>query len=958
MSEINSNSNSLCKEQYTKHQSQYFAWQLTRRLDSENEDKLTGAIMDAQIDLNPHQVDAALFAFRNPLSNGVILADEVGLGKTIEAGLVIAQKWAERRRRILIIVPANLRKQWHQELQEKFGIDAIILDGDSYKKAKKEGYKNPFDIEEGVVICSYQFAKAKADDIQMIPHWDLAVIDEAHRLRNVYKKGNKIAKAIADALRNTYKVMLTATPLQNSLLELYGMVSIIDEKIFGDLDSFRIKYGRVNDANSFGELRKRIKPVCKRTLRNDVKAYVKYTKRIPMIEEFTPSSNEQLLYQMVSSYLRRPNLNALPDGQRQLISMVMWKLLASSSFAIAGALNTIRKRLLEGLTDQSVTQAFESEYEAFVETKEEWDDDDQYSTPLADRQSILDEIEELGSYIELAESIDDNAKGEKLLDALKIAFQKLYEIGAQEKAIIFTESRKTQDYLLRTLEKSQYKDGIVLFNGTNNDAQAKKIYKDWIDKHTGSDKITGSKSSDTRAALVEYFRDQGKIMIATEAASEGVNLQFCSLVINYDLPWNPQRIEQRIGRCHRYGQKHDVVVLNFIDSTNEADKRVHQLLKKKFNIFDGVFGASDEVLGAIENGVDFERRIKKIYDNYRDAQDVQREFDKLQEDLSHEINLQMVNTREKLFEHFDEDVLQNIKVDTIKSLDKYERMLLALTKSELEGYLDLIDGGFVVKNLPPQAPKEIPIGEYELPRRKGDAHLYRLKHPLAQWAIENAKAHQLEPSHLVFGADAKDTMVSVVQELKGQSGQLKATKITVESMRRAEDYVVLTGFNDASTTEAMSSEVLEKLMAFPVLRSSSGPFLEAPQLQDQLSRRKTEILGEITSRNLQYFEDEVEKLEAWSDDLKVVLEQDIKETDREIREVRRTAKIAPDLNEKLHWQKRLKDLEKLRNRKRRDLFDKQDEVDDRREELISGLEEKMNQKIEECHLFTITWEVV
>ncbi|WP_255558175.1 SNF2-related protein [Zhongshania aquimaris] len=953
-----SNSGIPCKEQYTKHQAQYFAWQLTRRLDSENEDKLTGAIMDAQIDLNPHQVDAALFAFRNPLSNGVILADEVGLGKTIEAGLVIAQKWAERRRRILIIVPANLRKQWHQELQEKFGVEATILDGDSYKKAKKDGRKNPFDMQEGVVICSYQFAKAKADDIQMIPQWDLAVIDEAHRLRNVYKKGNKIAKAIAEAIGNTYKVMLTATPLQNSLLELYGMVSIIDEKIFGDLDSFRIKYGRINDATSFSELRQRIKPVCKRTLRKDVEAYVKYTKRIAMVEEFTPSANEQLLYKRVSNYLRRPNLNALPDGQRQLISMVMWKLLASSSFAIAGALDTIRKRLLEGLTDQSLTKAFEAEYEAFVETREEWDDDDQYSTPLADRQSVLDEIEELGAYIKLAESISDNAKGEKLLDALKIAFQKLSEIGAKEKAIIFTESRKTQDYLLRTLKKSQYKDGIVLFNGTNNDAQAKEIYKAWITKHAESDKITGSKTSDTRAALVEYFCDQGKIMIATEAAAEGVNLQFCSLVINYDLPWNPQRIEQRIGRCHRYGQKHDVVVLNFIDSTNEADKRVHELLRLKFNIFDGVFGASDEVLGAIENGVDFERRIKNIYDNYREAHDIQREFDKLQEDLAHEINLQMVNTREKLFEHFDEDVLQNIKVDTNRSLDKYERMLLALTRSELDGHIGDIEGGFVVNTLPPQAPKDIPTGEYELPRRKGDCHLYRLKHPLAQWAIEKAKSHQLEQSHLVFCANAKDTKVSVVQELRGQSGQLKATKLTVESMKRAEDYIVLTGFNDAAKSEAMSQEVLEKLMAFPISNIHSASFVESPHLQDQLSRRKTEILGEITNRNLQYFEAEVEKLEAWSDDLKVVLEQDIKETDREIREVRRTAKVAPDLNEKLHWQKRLKDLERLRNKKRRDLFDKQDEVDDRREELITVLEEKMNQKIEEHHLFTITWEVI
>ncbi len=957
-----SSSEPNCKEQYSKHQAQYFAWQLTRRLDSEDEDKLTGAIMDAQIDLNPHQVDAALFAFRNPFSNGVILADEVGLGKTIEAGLVIAQKWAERRRRILIIVPANLRKQWHQELQEKFGVEAVILDGDSYKKAKKEGQKYPFDIEEGVVICSYQFAKAKADDIKRIPHWDLAVIDEAHRLRNIYKKGNKIAKAIAEAIGNTYKIMLTATPLQNSLLELYGMVSIIDEKIFGDLDSFRIKYGRINDAASFSQLRQRIKPVCKRTLRKDVKAYVKYTKRIAMVEEFTPSENEQELYRLVSEYLRRPNLNALPSGQRQLISMVMWKLLASSSFAIAGALGTIIKRLENDIDEQQkeegVFNDLNADYEVLRETSEEWSENSSADSKEnnSNLQSIREEIEELKSFKTLAENIGPNSKGNKLLEALKIAFENLKKLGAQEKAIIFTESRKTQDYLLRALESSPYKGGIVLFNGTNNDAQAKEIYRNWLTKHSGSDKVTGSKTSDTRAALVEYFREQGKIMIATEAASEGVNLQFCSLVINYDLPWNPQRIEQRIGRCHRYGQKHDVVVLNFIDTTNEADRRVHELLKLKFNIFDGVFGASDEVLGAIENGVDFERRIREIYENCQHPDDTQRAFDKLQQDLAHEINAQMVNTREKLFEHFDEDVLQKIKVDTDKSLDKYEQMLLALTKSELAGYLKELDGGFVINELPSNAPQEIPTGEYELPRRNGDSHIYRLKHPLAQWSIEKAKAHKLEQAHLIFCSDAKATKVSVVQDLKGKSGQLKASRVTIESMKRAEDFIVLTGLTDSG--EAVNSEVLEKLLAFPITKTVESSFSESALLKEQLSRRKTEIVSEITQRNLQYFEDEVDKLDAWADDLKVVLEQDIKETDREINEVRRTAKLAPDLNDKLYWQKRQKELEKLRNKSRRELFDKQDEVDDSRDKLISSLEEKMNQKIEEKQLFTITWEIV
>lgn len=948
---------------YSQHQAQYFAWQLTRRLDSADEDKLTGAIMDAQIDLNPHQVDAALFAFRNPLSNGVILADEVGLGKTIEAGLVIAQKWAERRRRILIIVPANLRKQWHQELQEKFGVEGLILEGDSYKKAKKEGVKNPFDVGERIVICSYQFAKAKADDIMNVPGgWDLAVIDEAHRLRNVYKKGNKIAAAIRDALGSTFKVMLTATPLQNSLLELFGMVSIIDEKVFGDLDSFRIKYGRLNDNLSFNELRQRIQPVCKRTLRKDVEAYVPYTKRIAMVEEFTPSSDEQKLYRLVSAYLQRPNLNALPSGQRQLISMVMWKLLASSSFAIAGALNSIITRLEDDLksddAEAGVFHDLNADYESLDETAEEWSDDES-SDALSEntnRQSIIDEINELKSFKDLAENIRNNSKGEALLKALKIAFEKLNELGAAEKAIIFTESRKTQDYLLELLENSEYKDGIVLFNGTNSDSQAKEIYKDWLAKHKGSDKITGSKTADTRAALVEYFKEQGKIMIATEAAAEGVNLQFCSLVINYDLPWNPQRIEQRIGRCHRYGQKHDVVVLNFIDSTNPADQRVHELLKLKFKIFDGVFGASDEVLGAIENGVDFERRIKKIYDTCRDPDEIKAAFDKLQQDLAHEINAQMVNTREQLFENFDEDVLQRLKMDTEASLDKYEQMLLALTQTELSKHLQLVDGGFVINSLPEDAPENIPTGEYELPRRDGDCHLYRLKHPLAQWAIDTAKAKSLDQAHIVFDTSARETKVSVVEELKGQTGQLQVCKITVESMERAEDHLAVIGVN--SKGEVIHSEVLEKLLSHQVQSESQTTFALNTLIGKELSRAKQELLGDISQRNLKYFEAEVEKLDAWADDLKVVLEQSIKETDREIREVRRTAKLAPDLHEKLHWQKKQKELEKLRNKKRRELFDRQDEVDERREGLITELENKMNQTVEEQVLFSITWEVV
>ena len=342
--------------QPTPQQSQYLAWLLTRQARRGSIESLAGPLLDAQVDLNPHQVEAALFACKNPLERGVILADEVGLGKTIEAGLVILQHWAERKRRILIITPANLRKQWHQEIQEKFGLDSIILENKNHTALRKAG-EDPFD-QERPIICSYQFAKTKAADIKRIP-WELVVFDEAHRLRNVYKSGNITARTLKDAMAHVQsKVLLTATPLQNSLLELYGLVIIIDGRVFGDLDSFRAQFtGRAN----FDALRKRLAPVCKRTLRQQVQPYVSYTARRAIVQEFTPSDEERELSRLVADYLRRPDLKALPEGQRQLISLVLWKLLASSSRTIAGALATMAERLqnlLNSGNSEALAQSF------------------------------------------------------------------------------------------------------------------------------------------------------------------------------------------------------------------------------------------------------------------------------------------------------------------------------------------------------------------------------------------------------------------------------------------------------------------------------------------------------------------------------------------------------------------------------------------------------------------------
>lgn len=857
---------------YTAFHARLFAEELTQRFASSDFERLAGALVDAQVDLNPHQVDAALFAFHSPLSKGAILADEVGLGKTIEAGLVIAQKWAERKRQILCVTPANLRKQWFQELSEKFFLPCEILEARSYNAAMRQGNLEPF-VSEKIVICSYQFARAKAADVAQI-EWDLVVMDEAHRLRNVYKPSNVIASTLKGALDHAPKILLTATPLQNNLQELYGLVSIIDDRTFGDLGSFRAQFANLDDAQTFNTLRERLRPVCHRTLRRQVQPYIKYTRREPLTQDFTPSDAETELYELVSEYLRRENLHGLPNSQRNLITLVMRKLLASSSFAVAGALENIGKRLKKQL-EGDLGDRLGEDYEALDAIAEEWGDESEDKPHTdADKAAIAAEVADLEHYFGLASGITDNAKGQALLVALERAFAAAERLGAERKAIIFTESRRTQAYLLRLLEPL-YGGKVVLFNGSNSDPDSKRILREWQQRHKGTDRVTGSASADMRSALVDEFRERAEIMIATEAGSEGINLQFCSLVINYDLPWNPQRIEQRIGRCHRYGQKHDVVVVNFVNRANQADQRVFELLEQKFKLFDGVFGSSDEVLGAIESGVDFERRIADIYQRCRTPERIQAAFDALQQELSLEIQDSMSSTRKKLLENFDEEVNQRLKTKDEQSksaLGRFERLLMDLTRHELDGAAVFDDKGFDLLRNP--TPLEIPLGRYELPRHNPEAHFYRLSDTLAQHLIRQAKERPLEVSELEFDYTAYPAKITLLENLRGQSGWLRLSKFSVTALHQTEDYLLAVAVIGGG--EPLLEATPRDLFKLPARVVGEAAQARPDMLETLTQGRIAEIKDRINERNADFFEKEANRLDSWADDMKVGLEREIK----------------------------------------------------------------------------------
>jgi len=949
----------------TDYHAKYYAHELTKSRPSGDIEGLISTLMSAQVDLNPHQVDAALFAFKSPLSKGALLADEVGLGKTIEAGILLSQKWAERKRKLLIIAPSSLRKQWNQELWEKFFLPSVILETRSFNSSLKQGMKNPFKRND-VVICSYQFARNKSKYAGQIK-WDLIVIDEAHRLRNVYKPTNKIARTLRETFKDAPKALLTATPLQNSLMELYGLTSFVDEHIFGDEISFKSQYSsRIgSDEDLYIELKKRLALVCQRTLRRQVQEYVRYTKRIPITEAFTPKREEQVLYEKISDYLQKENLNALPSGQRQLITLVLRKLLASSTFAIHGALTKMINRL-EFVLEKDIERQNQSEtkivedFESFEDTKEEWENEKEDKTLLSesDKSSIKKEIVELKEFQHLAVSITENAKGDSLLKALTVGFKKAKELKAKEKVIIFTESRRTQNYLLSLLGKTQYAEKIVLFNGSNNDPKSKEIYKKWQIENKDSDRITGSKTADMRSALVDYFKSTAQIMIATEAAAEGINLQFCSFIVNYDLPWNPQRIEQRIGRCHRYGQKHDVVVVNFLNKKNEADQRVFELLSEKFKLFEGVFGASDEVLGSIESGVDFEKRILNIYQKCRTSEEIKKAFDDLQEEMSQPIDEKMKNTRQKLLENFDEEVHEKLKMCNEQSseyLNRHEIWLWEITKRVLSenAVFETKNYTFNLKTKP-FGLNDIPLGPYKMGNNIQDSHIYRPNHPLAEKITDQVINKETNKKRLIFNYK-EAPKVSILEGFIGQSGFLRLTKITIDSFEK-EDYLIFSAITEKG--KILDAEQCSKLFSVPAHVSDLKSQIPDEQLNSLYEENKAKVIDEISNRNSNHFDTEMEKLDFWSEDRKKTLEQKLKEMDKNIRELKRSARRANSLPEKIKLQKKANDMENKRDKEWKEYETAKKEIENKKEQLIDDIESCLKQDITENIVFEIEWKIV
>lgn len=595
-----------------------------------------------KIDLNPHQIEALVFAVEAIKLGGAILADEVGLGKTIEAGLVMRYLHKSGYRKMLLIIPSSLCRQWQIELYEKFAMEAAIVD-----RQNLENFHTEISKEFSVVIVSYNFAAGNATLLSNVK-WDLVIFDEAHKLRNVHKAGSKQAERILQLTKGIPKLMLTATPIQNSLWDLYGLMQFIDPDIFLDRRVFSRRYIRDEE---YDALKFQLSPIVQRTLRSEVAEYLQFSSRIGITVDFQLSPLEAALYVAVNNYLKKEILYAVPSSNRTLITIAIRKLLASSSQAVAETFKVLRNRLIvlqQTQRVESVDESLDAFFDMFDDDYEE--EEETLQEELFDREKvnefIQNEIDEVDGIISLAENIRRNAKLNALKKALTISFQKQSEQGIHNKAVVFTESLRTQAYLFDELSACGYGGKILLFNGNMNDQITKDIYRAWRSRHYNIP--VAGRSIEIKNAIVEAFRDEYQILLVTDSGSEGLNLQFCNTVINYDLPWNPQRIEQRIGRCHRYGQKQDVMVINLLNTENIADRRVYEILAQKFELFEGVFGASDKAIGLLESGENFEKRILQIYQQCSNKREFNHEFTGLEKELERKRGVRALQLRSML----------------------------------------------------------------------------------------------------------------------------------------------------------------------------------------------------------------------------------------------------------------------------------------------------------------------
>lgn len=606
------------------------------------------------------------------------------------------------------------------------------------------------------------------------------------------------------------------------------------------------------------------------------------------------TAKEKLLYDKVTAYLLEPQLFAFRGNQRRLLLIGFHRLMGSSIAALTASLRKVAARLDQmmqgGVLDDSVE---------FLDDLE--DEDMQLERRNEEKGITVDvrlvekELERVRSFISLAETLHRDSKAEKLLDVMRVIAGR--PLGRQ-RAVIFTESLVTQKYLedLLILKGGFLPEDITLFRGTNDSPRAAQALKQWQEEIGDfmPPQQRPSRSVALRLALVHEFRTHSRIFISTEAGAKGLNLQFCDTIVNYDLPWNPQRIEQRIGRCHRYGQEHDVTVINFLAADNEAQRLTFEILSRKLDLFGKVLDASDVVLhepstdtpetlaGAV--GSDFEGRLRRISERARTVAEIETELRRLREQMEDErkrFEETWARTAGLIETRFDQRVRQ-----------VFHRLQAELPPglARLDGEMDRLVSGFLLalgvryrritangtirfeisasERLPDgwRGGGTIAIGEV---RNLDDADPIHLGHPLVQAAV--AEARNATPGTLRVIWIVDNSAPRELIDHKGKRGRLILVRIRYEGFERVDRLIPIAVAEGEYSPLAIDSA--RWLLDHRPIDRPELPSLEFDNamLDDLLEETVFTDHIEVAAAEQRRFERNLEQIEQYVDDQLLVL---------------------------------------------------------------------------------------
>ena len=887
----------------------WLAEQLVRLRRADERQRYAASQRRGRIDPNPHQIHAVIFALGRVRDGGCILADEVGLGKTIEAGLVIVQLMAEGASRVLIVVPKPLQGQWQQELYTLFGVE--VRQGASGDDGALDG--------GGVFLVGREWAGGEkgAGALKAAEPFDLCVIDEAHEIfAGLYKRYDRFgvyqpasphaqtAGRVKELLAGTPVLLLTATPIQNSLAELWGLVQYVEPTgtLLGDVSTFRQVFCDGDDrtliAGQDEELRQRIATVCRRTLRRQAQEFLErpFVSRRARLFEYTMTGEERALYDDLTAFLMDPRRVAFRGSHRRLLLITFHRQMASSVKALAASLGKVAERL-RAMLEETPIEALAAEAEAItgdLEDDFEATEVDEGAPPAPNRvETELEQVEALSSR---AENLARDSKAEALIKAVQLVLEQA-EIGdGRGKLVIFTESLTTQDYLRQLLTAAPPRgaglgdEDVTLFRGHNAGPRAAAALERW--KREVGDAIPAynrpSREVAVRLALVHEFQTRSRVFVSTEAGAKGLNLQFCDTLVNYDLPWNPQRIEQRIGRCHRYGQERDVTVINFLAVDNEAQRLTYDILSRKLDLFGTVLGASDEVLheprthspGAVAGAmaVELEAQLQGIHERARSVQQIVGELTQLRDSIGERrdsYERELARTEKLIEAEFDDDVqrrfrsIQEELPETLAELDRdAERLLEAYLEAAGVPYQRREQDGHVRLEVGASAalPAELAAGITVVAGRArdlGDADPLHPGHPLILAAV--AEARQATGRRFTVELPLGESPGSL-GEHRGRRGRLVVHKVLYQGFEPVEHLIPAAAFETSG--EVLPPEDAAELLALdPVDSDDATPLdLDDEEMDDVVEEALFVHQVRISTEEQQRFDRAIAQIERFVDD--------------------------------------------------------------------------------------------